>query len=446
MCLGGTSLAVCLEDVAARPTAPECSWSQRNTIPFAADYTRLMHHVVVCGLGRLGLNVVQALRAAGAAVTVISDAHTNADRLERAMAAGAGIITGDFRFPAVRAEADVAGAESVILATADDVANLEAALEIRGESPAVPVVMRHSDPDLAPRFEADFGIAAAIAPAVLAADAFVEAALSAPAIQRRPARCVGRLAVPRRPIRLAFVAIPLLLLGLYLGAIMVFRHTLNLDWIDAAYFATSVVTTVGFGDFNLQFAPAWVKVFGIVLMFSGIVLIAIIASLLTLFIVSGTADQLRNEFYARLTTGHVVVCGLGHVGVAVARGLRARGVPVVVVDPAASDDAHRELHLRCPIIAGDATRPVVLGRAGIARARALIACTANDALNLEIGLTAQAVNEQCRGSQALRVVLRCFDADLARRIHAVSSNYTLLSEATIASPVFVRKALAAKPC
>jgi voltage-gated potassium channel Kch len=89
---------------------------------------------------------------------------------------------------------------------------------------------------------------------------------------------------------------------------------------------------------------------------------------------------------------------------------------------------------------------VVLGRAGIARARALIACTTNDALNLEIGLTAQAVNEQCRGSHTLRIVLRCFDADLSRRIHAVSSNYTLLSEATIASPVFVRKALAAKQC
>ena len=89
---------------------------------------------------------------------------------------------------------------------------------------------------------------------------------------------------------------------------------------------------------------------------------------------------------------------------------------------------------------------VVLGRAGIARARALIACTANDALNLEIGLIAQAFNEQCRGSQTLRVVLRCFDADLARRIHAVSSNYTLLSEAAIASPVFVRKALATEAC
>lgn len=78
------------------------------------------------------------------------------------------------------------------------------------------------------------------------------------------------------------------------------------------------------------------KLFGILLMFSGIVLVAIIASLLTNFIVSGTALQLRNEFFARRLRGHVVVCGLGQVGVAVARDLQRRGIPVVAVDPGAA--------------------------------------------------------------------------------------------------------------
>ena len=94
-----------------------------------------------------------------------------------------------------------------------------------------------------------------------------------------------------------------------------------------------------------------------------------LASLLTVFVVTGTADQLRNEW----------------------------------------------------------------------RARALVACTSNDALNLEIGLTAQSVAESRPGAP-LRLVLRCFDAELARRIHAVSANYTLLSEAKIAAAEFVRRA------
>jgi voltage-gated potassium channel Kch len=127
---------------------------------------------------------------------------------------------------------------------------------------------------------------------------------------------------------------------------------------------------------------------------------------------------------------------------AVARDLFDRGSHVVVIDPAADDELHRETNPRCPVIVGDATRPVILHRAGIQRARALIACTGNDALNLEIGLTAQSVAEANRTDRPLRLVLRCFDADLARRIHAVSDNYTLLSEAKIAARVFVDRALA----
>jgi voltage-gated potassium channel Kch len=230
--------------------------------------------------------------------------------------------------------------------------------------------------------------------------------------------------------------------GIYATAIVVFRSTLGLSWIDATYFATTVVTTVGFGDINLLEAPAWVKLFGVGLMFAGVLLIALTASLLAVFVVTGTADRLRNEFRARRLRNHVVVCGLGSVGTAVARDLYDRGSLVVVIDPQADDELHRETNPRCPVIVGDATRPVILHRAGIERARALIACTSNDALNLEIGLTAQSVAESSRNGRPLRLVLRCFDADIARRIHAVSDNYTLLSEAAIAAPAFVAAALA----
>ena len=400
-----------------------------------------MRDVVVCGLGRFGLQVVEVLRGRGCKVTVVSDESTSLERIERATAAGAGIVTGDFRTPSARRAANVATAQAVVLTSASDVDNLEAALEIRGESPHVRVVMRHSQPQLSRRFEADFGIAAAFAPADLAAAAFVEAALAAPSATP-PSPADRRIRLPRRPIRTEFLAIPLLLVGIYATAIVVFRSTLGLSWIDATYFATTVVTTVGFGDINLLEAPAWVKLFGVGLMFAGVLLIALTASLLAVFVVTGTADRLRNEFRARRLRNHVVVCGLGSVGTAVARDLYDRGSLVVVIDPQADDELHRETNPRCPVIVGDATRPVILHRAGIERARALIACTSNDALNLEIGLTAQSVAESSRNGRPLRLVLRCFDADLARRIHAVSSNYTLLSEATIAADVFVARALA----
>jgi len=402
--------------------------------------------IVVCGLGRFGLLVVESLCASGHAVTVVTDRRTSPDRIERAQACGARVVRGDFCSARVRREAGIGEAAAAVLVTASDVHNLEAALEIRGEAPGVAVVMRHSEPQFAARFEDDFGITAAMAPECLAAEAFVEAALQAPVPSvsrgRAAAGPATRALMPWHSPRLSFIALPLAFLALYLLSIVVFRWQLGLSWVDAAYFTTSIVTTVGFGDINLQHAPAWVKLFGIGLMFAGIVLIAIIASLLTIFIVSGTADQMRNEFRVRRLRGHVVICGLGHVGLAVARDLRARGVPVVVVDAEADDPEHREIRMRCPVIVGDAKRRVVLARAGAHRARALIACTSNDGVNLEIGLAAQSFGREAAAGQRLRLVLRCFDADLARRIHAVSSDYTLLSEARIAAPVFARMAAA----
>jgi Trk K+ transport system NAD-binding subunit len=401
-----------------------------------------MQSVVVCGLGRFGLQVALVMRSRGCAVTIVTDESTSPERIERAAAAGACIVIGDFRSALVRREAGIDRAGAVVITTASDEDNLEAALDIRGESPGVRVVIRHSRPRLSRRFETDFGIAAALSPADVAADAFVEAALAAPAAPARLSRRDRGAPLPRRPIRTEFLAIPALLVGIYVTAIVVFRATLGLSWIDATYFATTVVTTVGFGDINLLEAPAAVKLFGVGLMFAGVLLIAVTASLLAVFVVTGTADRLRNEFRARWLRNHVVVCGLGSVGTAVARDLFGRGTPVVVIDPKADDELHRESNPRCPVIVGDATRPVILHRAGIERARALIACTSNDALNIEMGLTAQSVAEARRTERPLRLVLRCFDADLARRIHAVSDNYTLLSEAAIAAEVFVERSLA----
>lgn len=127
--------------------------------------------IVVCGLGRFGLLVVESLCASGHAVTVVTDRHTGADRVEHAQACGARVVRGDFRSVRVRREAGIDDAAAAVLVTASDVHNLEAALEIRGEAPGVSVVMRHSEPRFARRFEDDFGITAAMAPECLAAEA-----------------------------------------------------------------------------------------------------------------------------------------------------------------------------------------------------------------------------------------------------------------------------------
>ncbi|GAB4468403.1 MAG: hypothetical protein OHK0029_40770 [Armatimonadaceae bacterium] len=55
-------------------------------------------HVIVCGLGRFGLRIVELLRERDIPVVIIS-LDSREDRKNRAFFLGARIVTGDFRFP-----------------------------------------------------------------------------------------------------------------------------------------------------------------------------------------------------------------------------------------------------------------------------------------------------------------------------------------------------------
>ena len=206
-------------------------------------------------MGRFGLRVVERLRAEGVPVTVVSNPGTRQDRVARAKATGAQYLEGDFRYDAVRRNADIGDAQAVVLTTADDAANLEAALEVRGEAPEVRVIMRLTEPKLGKRLETDFGICAALSPSSLAAPHFAEAALAeapgAPTGPRRPVR-PHRSGSAQRKQPSAMRNLQLLLVALFGTSVVLFHEVLGMNWVDSAYFSATVMATVGFGDFNLQ--------------------------------------------------------------------------------------------------------------------------------------------------------------------------------------------------
>jgi voltage-gated potassium channel len=84
---------------------------------------------------------------------------------------------------------------------------------------------------------------------------------------------------------------------------------------------------------------------------------------------------------------HYIICGYGRVGREVAAGLRRRHRVVVTIDREAHGDSDAT-----PALTGDATDDAVLSKAGIARARGLVAGTGSDAANLAIVLSARALN------------------------------------------------------
>ena len=113
---------------------------------------------------------------------------------------------------------------------------------------------------------------------------------------------------------------------------------------------------------------------------------------MTELVVTGELGTLLTERRVRKMTDrlrdHYIVCGFGRVGRQVASDLRAAGAPYVVID---ADAANREAAY-APGVRFINARPSdddALRDAGIARARAIVACVDSDAENIFIALTAR---------------------------------------------------------
>jgi len=203
----------------------------------------------------------------------------------------------------------------------------------------------------------------------------------------------------------------ILLFGL-LGLLAIFAT----DWIltavalhrspgDALYAAARVVTTVGPGDADVH-GRTWYLVLASVFM--------LITVILTAIFTAGVVNRMLSDRSLALLgrrspprRDHVVVIGLGQVGLRLAIALRRLGVGVVVVE---RDPTVANLRLaraaRIPVVIGHGEDLAVLRRVGLNRARALAAMAAFDLDNVEVAIAARAAAPQ------VPIVLRAGEDDV----------------------------------
>jgi Trk K+ transport system NAD-binding subunit len=244
-----------------------------------------------------------------------------------------------------------------------------------------------------------------------------------------------RAGATRSLARATLALVALLLLGT-----VGFATLAGLSWGDAIYL--TVLDSAGAADPDTH-ASTFARVIQALVTVVGIAIIPLVTAVVVDAAVSarfaGTPQRPRPR------RGHVVVVGLGNVGVRVVEQLHERGVPVVAVD----DDPDRPgvasiRRLGVPVIVGDTTRAQTLEEASITSCRALVAVTNDDIANLETGLVGRSLRAR------LRVVLRLRDDDLARRVErslevAVSRSVSFLAAPAFAAAMRDRQVVATVP-
>jgi len=185
--------------------------------------------------------------------------------------------------------------------------------------------------------------------------------------------------------------------------------------LDAVYMTVITVSTVGFREVHDLDASG--RAFVVLLIVAGLSVMTYTLGAAGRVIVEGSIERFvgRKRMIREIEKleGHYVICGHGRMGRILCGELHSEGVPFVVVegDPEA---AERLVEKGYRVVAGDATEDETLRRAGITRAKGLVAVVSRDVDNLYITLSAR---EMCRQSNpSLYILSRATDQRASQKI------------------------------
>jgi voltage-gated potassium channel len=203
-----------------------------------------------------------------------------------------------------------------------------------------------------------------------------------------------------------------------------FHESIDESWFQSFYRSVVTVTLTGLDSVPASDAA---RVVSIVLVVVGITIIAyagaVIVEAVAGGVLSGALAERRRERAIHQLHDHFIICGYGRVGQRVAEEFRAAHVPFVVLDfheeavAAAQEDGTL-------LVEGDATHDENLRRAGLDRARGLVAASDSDADNLYVVLSARSVRPD------LTIVARASGTDAEKKLRLAGADRVVLPYTT----------------
>ena len=223
-----------------------------------------------------------------------------------------------------------------------------------------------------------------------------------------------------------YLAIALLLFSIFAG-IIGFLVLEDYSLVDAFYMTILTISTVGFREVR-ELSSAG-KVFTSFYIIFNLSAFGFFLSVISRFVFEG---ELKEILYKYLNSreldklkDHVIVCGFGRNGFQATAELMKNNIPFVVIDAnadifekRASEDELSKMN----ILVGDATNEEVLEKAGIKRARAIIAAVPTDSINVFISLTAREMNS------TINVIARATEDSSESKLRRAGANHVIMPD------------------
>jgi Trk K+ transport system NAD-binding subunit len=378
-------------------------------------------HIIVCGLGRLGLRVTTRLLEAGYQAVVVEQ-EFGSRFVARALAMKVPVIAGDAREVAILRQAGVRRARGVIADVNGDQTNIEIALAARTTQPDIRLAVRAFSEELDDELDQIFGEDSAFSHSALAAPTIAAAAVSRDIVYAIPVgrELLGITDVEVQPGRA--------LEGVSVHDLEAGASVRVLDHCDKRGRAVrrGPKTHLRAGD--------------------TVSLLGTLRALEEVRERNGWQQVIGGQ---KVTSQHptperdvVIVAGLGKVGYRVVKLLAELESPVdfrvavLYQEDTGEDFLDRVRGLpRVTLIEGDATDVAILREAGLERAYSVVTGTSDDLTNLQIALAAR------RARPDVHVVVRVFSDALAEEINSTYEIHTTYSTSNLASPTLASAAI-----